>query len=236
MVAGVRRIALVVLLMLSALPVVGALRAVTADAQTELIANPSVETAASGSTTLPASWAQGRWGTNTTTFAWATTGHTGSRSLSVNMTARSSGDAKWYFTPVTVAPSTAYVFSDWYKSTAPTQLTAEIRSTTGALSYIWLGDLPAAANWTQATGTFTTPANAAAVTVFHLIAAVGTLQTDDFSLATAGPPPAPTVTVTAPAAGADSVRRRRAADRHGHRARQQCGRRAVQGRRHQRGR
>ena len=165
MVAGVRRIALVVLLMLSVLPVVGALRAVTADAQTELIANPSVETAASGSTTLPASWAQGRWGTNTTTFAWATTGHTGSRSLSVNMTARSSGDAKWYFTPVTVAPSTAYVFSDWYKSTAPTQLTAEIRSTTGALSYIWLGDLPAAANWTQATGTFTTPANAAAVTV-----------------------------------------------------------------------
>ena len=39
-----------------------------------LIANPSVETAASGK---PASWTFDNWGTNSATSAWQSTGHAG---------------------------------------------------------------------------------------------------------------------------------------------------------------
>src|SRR4051812_30299921 len=81
---------------------------------TNLILNPSVETV-SGS--LPASWAQGKWGTNTTAFTYKSTGaHSGSRDLYVNMTKYTSGDAKWYFSDIAVKPSTKYTYSEFYKS------------------------------------------------------------------------------------------------------------------------
>jgi len=60
----------------------------TLAAGANLIANPSVETAAG---TLPANWATGKWGTNTATFTYSATGHTGSKSLTVNMTQHTSG-------------------------------------------------------------------------------------------------------------------------------------------------
>lgn len=174
---------------------------------TNLITNPSVETATG---TSPTSWKQGKWGTNTTTFTYdATTGNTGTKSLKVNMTGRTSGDAKWYFNGVAVKPNTQYTYSEFYKSTVATEIDIQYTDTTNKLSYVAISS-PAASSaaWTPTTSTFTTPANVKLLTVFHVINKVGTLQTDDFSLVegngTVTPPVAtpPTVSITAPAANA----------------------------------
>src|SRR6266705_721614 len=79
-----------------------------------LVPNPSLETV---SGTGPASWQKDGWGTNTAAYTYENTGHSGSHSVTVSLANYQSGDAKWYFTPVTVAASTSYTFSDWYKST-----------------------------------------------------------------------------------------------------------------------
>ena len=51
-----------------------------------------------------------------------------------------------------------------------------VRSSAGALSYVWLRDLPAAASWTAASSSFTVPAGTVSASVFHLIARNGTLD------------------------------------------------------------
>jgi peptidoglycan/xylan/chitin deacetylase (PgdA/CDA1 family) len=171
-----------------AVPIVGA--------QANLIANASVETAAG---TLPSGWTNNKWGTNTVTFEYAQSGgYSSSKSLKLNMTKRTTGDAKWYFTPVAVTPGTDYTYSNYYKSNVVSNVTVEVTSKTGTKSYMWLGDPAAAAGWTKFTKTFKTPANAAKVTVFHLLNKVGTLETDEFSLSsgTVAPTPTPSVTPT----------------------------------------
>ena len=83
----------------------------TADAETpNLIANPSVETVSSNAN-LPTSWKTGVWGSNSTSFQFVKDeGHSGSKSVRVEMTEYSSGDAKWYFNPVQVEPGQEYTY------------------------------------------------------------------------------------------------------------------------------
>jgi peptidoglycan/xylan/chitin deacetylase (PgdA/CDA1 family) len=57
-----------------------------------------------------------------------------------------------------------------------------IRTTSGAFAYVALGSVPAAASPQTFVRSFTAPADAASVTVFHLIAGVGSLTIDDVSL------------------------------------------------------
>jgi hypothetical protein len=71
-----------------------------------VVANPSVETVDPTNVNLPSGWIKDNWGTNTATLSYTTDAHTGSRGLSVNITKRTNGDAKWYFSPVSVKPST----------------------------------------------------------------------------------------------------------------------------------
>jgi peptidoglycan/xylan/chitin deacetylase (PgdA/CDA1 family) len=167
-----------------------------------LIANPSMETA-NGST--PAGWQTGNWGTNATSFSYVTNdGHTGTSSVAVNTTSYTDGDAKWYFNPVAIQPSTQYTFSDYYKASAATSLVAQFDNGAGSYTYVPLANLAAASSWTQANATFTSPATAKNVTIFHLIAGVGSLQIDDVSLTApaSNPNPTTTVSITAPQNGA----------------------------------
>lgn len=167
-----------------------------------MIANPSMETA-NGS--APAGWQTDNWGTNSSNFSYVTNdAHTGSASAKVQITSYTDGDAKWFFSPVAVQPNTQYTFTDWYKSTIASSLVVRFDDGTGSYTYVEPTAPAAASDWTQATATFTTPANAKYVTVLHLIAGVGTLQTDDASL-TSGivSGPAPTaLTISAPSNGA----------------------------------
>ena len=183
--------------LLSALTVLAALvlpvSAVLA-AGTNLLANPSVETAAG---TNPANWTANRWGNNTATLSYKNEGHTGAKSLEVNMTAYTDGDAKWMADAVNVDANKSYTYTSWYKSSVATEIDLEYTDASGNLSYAYVQAVPAAADWTQLTATFTTPANAKKVTVLHVVAGVGTLQTDDYSLMetdTTTPPVEPPVT------------------------------------------
>ncbi len=148
---------------------------------TNLITNSSVETAVSGQ---PTAYSTDKWGTNTTTFTYkATEGHTGTHSLDVKTTAYTDGDAKWLFDPVTVNTNTSYTFSDWYKSTAYADILIRYTDATGNFTYKWVGGLNSSNDaWKQFTTTFTTPASAKQLTVLHLLADIGHVQTDDFSL------------------------------------------------------
>ena len=161
-----------------------------AEAGPEMIGNPSVETVDPSAPAQPLAWEPDAWGTITAALTHPTgDAHTGTRYARVAITARTSGDAKWRFEPVPVVASTVYTFSDWYRASASTELVVEVTTTTGAVSWIWLRSVPAATAWTQVSASFTTPANAAEVTVLHLLQSVGSLDTDDSSLSigTAGP-------------------------------------------------
>ncbi|HSW66285.1 MAG TPA: Ig-like domain-containing protein [Bacillota bacterium] len=166
----------------------------TAKAATNLVANPSFETA---SGTAPANWTKGNWGTNTAKFTYEATGHTGSRSATVALSGYKSGDAKWFFNPITASSNTAYTFSDWYKSTVATEIDAVVTTTTGTTAYYYVGNAAASTAWKQANFNFTTPANTKNLTFYHVIYANGSLTTDDTSLT--GPETTPPVTPTAPA-------------------------------------
>ncbi|MDB5163481.1 MAG: hypothetical protein JWS12_98 [Candidatus Saccharibacteria bacterium] len=169
-----------------------------------LIVNPSVEIA---SGTQPTGWNQDVWGKNTTTFSHNTAeGHSGTKSLYINMTKRTGGDAKWYFTNVPVKPNTSYTYSEFYESNIKTEIDVAYTTAANTVSYNSLGTPAAAPTWTAATTTFTTPANVQSLSVMHIINRVGWVQTDDFSLVegtgVVTPPTAPSVSITAPVANA----------------------------------
>ncbi len=168
---------------------------------TNLITNPSVETPDSTNAAVPAGWLQGNWGTNSTTFSYINTaGHTGTHSLKVQMSSYTSGDAKWYFSPVTVSGSTQYLYTDYYESSVPTDVVAQFTDASGNNTYQDLGEQSASSTaWALTNDSFTTPASTTEVTIFHLIDSVGWLQTDDFSLMVNANP---SVTLSAPLNGA----------------------------------
>jgi len=163
------------------------------------IVNPSAETVSTVDNTLPSNWQTGNWGTNATTFTYDTTGHTGSRSMKVQMTSYTDGDAKWFFTPVAVTAGTQYTFSDYYQSTVPTSLVAQFDNGNGVYNYVDLGAVSASSSWTQVSQSVTAPAGAQKVTIFHLLNAVGTLSIDDASFSATE---AAAVTVTMPSTNA----------------------------------
>jgi len=160
-----------------------------------IVPNPTVATASSTNSAEPASWTNGGWGTNTPKYSYLSTGYNGDKSLEVNMTSYTSGDAKWYFNPVAAQANTQYQYSDYYESNVATEVVAQYEDTSGNYTYVTLGTTPASTTWKQYTDTFTTPSSLANVTIYHVIQSVGTLTTSDFSLMTST---APSASITAP--------------------------------------
>jgi peptidoglycan/xylan/chitin deacetylase (PgdA/CDA1 family) len=178
-------------------------------AGTNLIANPSVETVSATNTSLPDQWSHDNYGTNTTTFTYPVTGYQSTKAIKIQMTAWTNGDAKWYFVDIPVSAGQTYIYSDYYTSTVASDTTIRYTTTAGAYTYTYLGTAAVSSAWKQNTYTFTTPAGVKSLTIFRLIAGVGTLTTDNFSLTlqtsitptptikpTSTPTPKPTVTPT----------------------------------------
>ncbi len=164
---------------------------------TNLINNPSVETASGNQ---PTSWSTFKTGVNTTIFNYLNTGHTGNRSLRVQMNQRITGQAEWVFSPVAVAANTKYTFTDWYQSNVQSTYAVIVTKSGGLASTFTTLNLPASAAWKQGSLTFTTPANSTSVTVRHYINRNGQLTTDDFGLEGTAAAVPPAVSLTAPAA------------------------------------
>lgn len=140
---------------------------------------------------MPDNWNIGTFGTNNAVFTYPVAGQQGAKGASVDISTYTDGDGKWYFNDVAVTPGTAYNFSDYYKSTVATTVTARytVNSASGTtFVYVDLGYPAASADWTQFSSTITPPAGTTSLTVFHLLSAAGSLSVDNFSLALPGGP------------------------------------------------
>jgi peptidoglycan/xylan/chitin deacetylase (PgdA/CDA1 family) len=146
------------------------------------VPNGSVEIGA----TSPANWQSSSWGVNSPTFQYINNdGHTGTKSVRVNMSNYQSGDAKWFFDPVkTLTPGKQYRFNAWYKTNVIPHTVAMFVRADGTEQYF---GMPAAqpngsASWQQYSNTFSVPLDAVSVSVFMYINQNGYLQTDDYSI------------------------------------------------------
>jgi hypothetical protein len=168
-----------------------AARTVTVNNQAvqNLVVNPSLEADSNGDGT-PDCWLRGGYGTNTVVWSRVTGAHGGTYANSLQMTARTSGDAKLVQAQDAGAcasaavPGARYTASAWYKSTVSTAFVLFYRSSAGVWTY-WTTSpaVASAADWAQAS--FTTPALPAGATHISFglaLSAVGTLVTDDYAL------------------------------------------------------
>lgn len=157
----------------------------TQNPSSNLVPNNSFEQT-SGS--LPAGWDKNTWGSNTATFAYLSTGHTGSRSTKVTVSNYKDGDAKWSFNPVSITPGGYYRFTDYYQSNISTEVAMWIVKQDGTEDYLPLHNAPVSNGvWAKYTAAFRVPNDAVKLSVMHFVAMNGFLITDDHSLTTETP-------------------------------------------------
>jgi hypothetical protein len=147
-----------------------------------IVVNPSVENVSPTVATLPDAWRTGGWGTNTRTFTYPASGIVGAKAIRVDVSSYTNGDAKWYFNDVPVTAGTAYSFSDSYLSTTKSEILARFMLSNGSYQYVPLATLPASPTATVASYAVTAPSGAVSLSVFHLIASVGSLTIDNVSV------------------------------------------------------
>lgn len=149
-----------------------------------LVANPSLEV--DGGAGAPADWAQEIAGSNDAVFSYLDSGaQDGTRSVKITMAQRTSGSADLASAPILVTAGKTYLFQNYYKSSAETETDVEFQDADGNLSWKWLGNNPASADWRLAPYTFTVPAGITKIRIYQALAAVGYLQTDSYSLSEA---------------------------------------------------
>lgn len=150
---------------------------------TDNVPNNSVEQVSEINTTQPAAWSKNTWGVNNSSFTYLNnTGHTGNHSVKTQISSYTSGDAKWYYPSQPVTGGEKLKFIDYYQSNITSRVVVEVERSGGSLDYIELKNAPTSSTWGKYVDSFTVPADATKVTVFHLISAVGFLITDDFSV------------------------------------------------------
>lgn len=148
-----------------------------------LFKNSSVEKAVS--TTLPKGWTHGSWGHNSASYTYLNSGHSGSHSLKTTLHSYVSGAAYWHSDPIKVKGGKMYDFRDYYQSDIPSEIDATVIMKNGSEKDVYLGTAFASPDsWTKFDTQFSVPADAATITLYHDISAIGYLTTDDFSLST----------------------------------------------------
>lgn len=146
------------------------------------VPNNSMEQVSPASPSQPLAWTSNHWGNNTAQFSYLNTGFTGSRSVKTQITSYTDGDAKWYYTPQPSAAGVTYKFTDYFEANITSKIVVMVNKTDGTTQYLSLRNADPASTWTQYSDTFTTPAGTQTISVFHLIAAVGYLITDEYAL------------------------------------------------------
>ena len=144
-----------------------------------LITNPSLELSQTGN---PLGWLRGRWGNNITNFIYPANGNFSEKSVRVEMSERTSGDAKWYFEEVAVNAGNFYSFENDYRASVDTYITARYKLANGQYTYSDLAILPPSSSWRHFFTSFKVPSGAVSLTIFHLLNKNGWLETDNFNL------------------------------------------------------
>jgi beta-mannanase len=144
-----------------------------------IVTNPSLETI--GRDGNPDTWLRGGWGTNDRRYTFPVAGVDGTNAARVEMTTRTSGDAKWYFEYVPVVAGKSYTFAHSYRSNATTELLAHFKTSTGE-QFQYLGSVPASSGWSSIVREIIPPAGVKSMTIFHLIYSPGYLEVDKYSV------------------------------------------------------
>lgn len=131
---------------------------------------------------LPVGWQQNSWGENTSKFSVLDTGHTGKHSLKTEITSYTDGDAKWFYEPQPATPETFYRFTHYYQSDITSRIIVLVNKTDGSTAYLNLYFVDPANEWTKFTDTFMTPPGTQSISVLHVVAQVGYVITDDYSI------------------------------------------------------
>lgn len=156
---------------------------------TNLVRNASFEQKDSSGN--PTDWLTGSYGTNNAQFRVSATSSQGASSAQIDITAYTDGDAKWFFSDVSIDPTSTYTYGSSYRSNVDTTLTVRYTMNDGSFVYV---DIPntavASTDWAQYVGKLTPPPEARSVTVFHKLASNGYLIIDNVSL-TKGSPKVP---------------------------------------------
>jgi peptidoglycan/xylan/chitin deacetylase (PgdA/CDA1 family) len=160
---------------------------------TNLLQNPSLETA---TLSTPTCWLLGGFGANTFTWTRTTDAHSGLAAEKLDITAYTDGDRKMVSTQDTgacappVIPGHTYTATAYYKSSAPARLFAYYRSGTGAWTFWTSATFPASSTWTKATWVSpAVPAGATNASIGMGMSVVGSVTMDDFELFDNAPPP-----------------------------------------------
>ncbi len=147
------------------------------------VPNNSVEQASDLDPSLPLAWRTAGWGTNTPKYSVLNTGHTGSKSVKVELSKFTDGDAKWMYADQPVVPGSNNKFSAYYQSTTTGHAVVMFTHTDGRVSYFGMHNAEATSAWTLYSDTFLVPATAKTATVFFYINSVGSFTSDDYSIA-----------------------------------------------------
>ena len=147
-----------------------------------LLPNSSLETVSPANSTLPDQWFTERAGANDAVFSYQNTGHTGNRSMKVQMTSYTNGAAELVHHAVPVTGNRQYTFSDHFQSDVYTEIDAEINLSDDTTEYVYVGYTWPSASWNKFSAVLTMPADAVSLVVYHILTEAGYLATDDYAL------------------------------------------------------
>jgi len=147
------------------------------------IPNPGFESVDSSSG-LPLNWKKGGWGTNTKVYTYPITSYDGSKAVSLSVTSYTSGDAKWYFTPIASLTPGTYTYSENFNSNIASIIELQYQLADGTFVYKDIGSLPASSDssYNNVSADVFIPTGATNITMYHLIEGVGTIKLDNTSL------------------------------------------------------
>ena len=149
-----------------------------------LIPNPSLEKLLDQQPVVPASgWKGHSSKDNDAAFSVLNTGHSGGHSLGIQITRFVSGDAYWTYPSQPVEGGRLYVFSDVYQASVDTHVYAHVTLRNGDQQWLFVGTAYHDRQWARFEQVLAMPADAVAVDIYHSLAGVGTLVTDDYRLA-----------------------------------------------------
>ncbi len=146
---------------------------------TNLIQNADLETVNQGDSTLPAQWQRGYTSSESaSTYAYPTVGTDGDKAVhtEIDNATYVSGDAKWVFDDVTVEAGKKYIYSDYFKTNASSNVLVRFNGgsncptiDTLTVCYMQIGTGGPSVDWTQFKTLFTMPAGVETATVFRVI-------------------------------------------------------------------
>jgi hypothetical protein len=181
-------------------------QAPTASAAGNLLQNPSLEQASSGT---PVCWKLGGYGTNSYTWTWTTDAHSGAHAEQLTISNLSSGDRKLVSAfdsgacAPAATPGTSYTVGAWYKTSSNPRFYVYYRSGSGGWAY-WTESmsLPATTTWAYASWkTPAVPSGATNLSVGIGLAGAGSLTMDDLSLVASDQAAAPASSPPCPVPG-----------------------------------